>query len=96
MQYRFTQTILHSLIEDRFEVKAEGSSIAYQLHLGNSTALEAFQEVFADQMKDIRAIRLIEATLFLSMIPLHNDYINRQYMMLATGVQLFQQVVKEG
>ena len=95
--------IMHSLeghydyiIEDRFEVKAEGSSIAYQLHLGNSTALEAFQEVFADQMKDIRAIRLIEATLFLSMIPLHNDYINRQYMMLATGVQLFQQVVKEG
>lgn len=95
--------IMHSLeghydyiIEDRFEVSVEDAAISYQMQAGQDTALDAFFEVFSSQLKDIRAIRLIEATLFLSMIPLHGDHIERQYVMLATGVKLFDDVVKEG
>ena len=95
--------ILHSLeghydyiIEDMFDVEVQDTHISYHLQLGEQTALQAFQQVFEKQLTDIQAIRLIEATLFLSMIPLHNDYLSRQYAMLATGITLFDEVVKEG
>lgn len=93
--------ILHSLeghydyiIEDMFDIKVVDNNIIYHIHLGEQTALQAFEQIFENQLIDIKAIRLIEATLFLSMIPLHDDYLSRQYVMLATGVKLFNEVIK--
>lgn len=50
---------------------------------------------FRESIDNIQAVRLIEATLFLSMIPLHSDYKQRQFAMLATGVMLLEQVIRE-
>lgn len=95
--------IMHSLeghyddiIEDRFDVKVEDTAISYNLQMENRTALDAFLDTFSEELTNLRAVRLIEATLFLSMIPLHDDHLDRQYLMLATGVKLFHDVVEEG
>lgn len=95
--------ILHSLegnydyiIEDLFDISVNNTSITYTIHQGNSNAIQAFYKVFSEQLKNIQSVRLIEATLFLSMVPLHSDYITRQYVMLAIGVELFSKVVNGG
>ena len=59
---------------------------------GGQNAL--FGKVFATQLENIQAVRLIEAILFFSMISLHNDSLTRQYAMLATAYQLLEKVVK--
>ena len=76
-------------------MSVKDSTIAYQINASNSNVLHLFCEVFRSSIEDIRAIRLIEATLFLSMIPLHSDYLTRQYAMLARGVELFYSILEE-
>lgn len=83
------------IIEDMFDVSVDGSHISFQMKRSAQNVLEIFKEVFSDRLVNIAGIRLIEATLFLSMIPLHSDYPKRQYAMLATGIQLLQQVLEE-
>lgn len=83
------------IIEDMFELSVHGTAIDYKLHQPDSKIFSIFEEVFSDTIDDIKAVRLIEATLFLSMIPLHSDVLERQYVMLATGVQLFARVMEE-
>ncbi|WP_455631050.1 hypothetical protein [Megamonas sp.] len=94
--------LLHSLegkydfiIEDLFELTYEKNNIQYRIFNKNNAVYKIFNEVFKEKIKDILAIRLIEATLFLSMVPLHSDYPNRQIIMLATGIILLEQVIKE-
>lgn len=83
------------IIEDMFDISVDGSHISFQMKRSAQNVLEIFKEVFSDRLGNIAGIRLIEATLFLSMIPLHSDYPKRQYAMLATGIQLLQQVLEE-
>lgn len=94
--------LLHSLegnydliIADEFKVSVHGSAIDYALTFDFGKVREKFFAVFAEQLKDLQALRLIEATLFLSMIPLHADALNRQRVMLARGVELFESVLEE-
>lgn len=81
------------IIEDMFEITVEGAAITYKIGSVDAMPWRIFHEVFQDYIKDEHAIRLAEATLFLSMIPLHSDSIRRQYAMLAIGVSLFDQVI---
>ena len=81
------------IIEDMFDVTVDGTNITYSVHLGEKDILSSFLDVFKDRLTKVQAVRLIESTLFLSMIPLHSDYLTRQYAMLATGVQLFWKVM---
>ena len=83
------------IIEDLFDVSVQGSNITYRLNVSKPNVFRLFCEVFKSKLEDIRAIRLIEATLFLSMIPLHSDCLTRQYAMLARGVELFYCVLEE-
>ena len=83
------------IIEDMFEIVVDENSITYHISGGDTAPWRIFREVFKDCLQDERAIRLAEATLFLSMIPLHSDSLRRQYAMLATGVSLFDQVVEQ-
>lgn len=92
--------LMHSLdgnydciIEDMFSIARNGTSLDYSVSQKANNVFKLFCEVFADRLDDIRAIRLIEATLFLSMIPLHSDKPERQYAMLATGLMLLKRVV---
>lgn len=93
--------IMHSLegkydyiIEDMFEVNVHETYIEYSIQEKTEKILQVFEEVFSKLQYDINEIRLIESLLFLSMLPLHKDYPNRQYVMLATGLELFDKVLK--
>ena len=52
--------------------------------------LDAFSSEIGD---DIKQIELIEALLFLSMIPLHGESITHQMAMLGTGLEILNRVV---
>lgn len=94
--------MLHSLegnydfiIADKFKVNVQGAAIDYEFALDFAPIREKFFEVFAGQLKDLPALRLIEATLFLSMIPLYADSLSHQQVMLARGVELFEAVMEQ-
>lgn len=80
------------IIEDMFSLEVDGTSIRYQAPQKSRRVLEVFRDVFSEDLRDEAAVRLIEATLFLSMIPLHADVGDRQFAMLATGLELLRQV----
>ena len=83
------------IIEDMFDIDVIGNTIEYHVHKQIDNITNVFLDVFRESIDNIQAVRLIEATLFLSMIPLHNDYKQRQFAMLATGVMLLEQVIRE-
>lgn len=83
------------IIEDMFDINVSGSTIEYHVHKQIDNITNVFLDVFRESIDNIQAVRLIEATLFLSMIPLHSDYKQRQFAMLATGVMLLEQVIRE-
>lgn len=83
------------IIADEFKVSVRGAAIDYKMTLDFSPVKKKFLAVFARQLKNLPAIRLIEATLFLSMIPLHSDSLSRQRVMLARGVELFESVLED-
>lgn len=78
-----------SIIHNRFFVLCDEYNLSfdvrvepYQRHVS-----EIFQRHLAEGFReDLVAVGAIEALLFLSMIPLHSDYLNRQLAMLATGI----------
>lgn len=78
------------IINDLFSIKVDGNKLNYKLNHSNN--LYNIEKIFLKYVNeygyDINQIKLIEACLFLSMIPLHKDRPNRQYAMLATGIQI--------
>ena len=55
---------------------------------------ELFLDVFSEEIGDDREkIELIEALLFLSMIPLHGESAEHQYAMLATGLEILDRIL---
>lgn len=83
------------IIEDMFDIDVIGNTIEYHVHKQIDNITNVFLDVFRESIDNIQSVRLIEATLFLSMIPLHSDYKQRQFAMLATGVMLLEQVIRE-
>ena len=83
------------IIEDMFDINVSANTIEYHVHKQIDNITNVFLDVFRESIDNIQAVRLIEATLFLSMIPLHSDYKQRQFAMLATGVMLLEQVIRE-
>lgn len=60
----------------------------------NFNLYEVFIDVFRDEIgNDLKKIELIEALLFLSMIPLHGENFNHQLIMLGTGIEVLNRVV---
>ena len=97
--------LLHSIdgkydyiIKDMFKVKAdfENCTIKYKI-LDNKRDYdlkEIFSIVFKNIIKDdIKKIELIEALLFLSMVPLHSESIEHQCVMLATAIQILDRII---
>ena len=55
---------------------------------------KVFVEAFSDEIgNDLKKIELIEALLFLSMIPLHNESLEHQLVMLGTGLDILNRIV---
>lgn len=83
------------IIEDMFNVEQKGTSIVVTLPDKGQQIFDVFCETFDISDEQINAIRFIEATLFLSMIPLHSDHPDRQLAMLSVGLQLLKRVCKK-
>ena len=55
---------------------------------------QVFIEVFKDEVgDDLKKIELIEALLFLSMVPLHGESFEHQIVMLGTGIEILNRVI---
>lgn len=83
--------IIKDLFSINININREIPTIDYRLidRERSFNLFECFIECFKNQIgNDMKKIELIESLLFLSMIPLHNEDINHQYAMLATGIQI--------
>jgi hypothetical protein len=97
--------LLHSIdgkydfiIKDLFELdyNLEDAFIKYRiLDSGREYDIyKIFTDVFGDEIgTDLIKIELIEALLFISMIPLHKESLEHQLVMLGTGIELLNRVV---
>jgi len=87
-----------SIINDRFSVDLPGECIInYEIH--SSEKQRQITDLFNKRLRrmyaqHLDAIDLIEALLFLSMIPLHLDSYNRQKVMLAQGIEKIDAVLQ--
>lgn len=82
------------IIKNMFTVNADiqNASVEYKICDGerNYDLIKMFREIFSPDMK---RVRLIEALLFLSMIPLHNESLKHQLAMLGTGITLLDKSI---
>ena len=86
------------IIKDLFTVEynRDGQQINYQIIDRNRdfNIYQLFVKVFENAIKnELQKIELIEALLFLTMIPLHNENFEHQLVMLATGIEILDRVV---
>jgi hypothetical protein len=81
------------IVSGRSRVIADGSS--YELRFKSSVYHETVGAIFRQYLEregyDLGRVRLIESLLFLSMVPLHRDYPDRQLAMLLQGLTLFNE-----
>lgn len=84
------------IIKDRFDLSYEGNQIRFSIQDvdRNFDLYKVFENVFSEEIgNDLKKIELIEALLFLSMIPLHRESFNHQLVMLSTGLEILGRVV---
>jgi len=96
--------LLHSIdgrydfiIDDLFELKydLQHTTISYTI-LNSKKSYDLYKifiKVFQDEIgRDLKKIELIEALLFLSMIPLHSESLEHQLLMLGRGIEILDRV----
>lgn len=86
------------IIKDLFDLdyNTETSCINYRIQdrKREYDLYKVFLDTFAAEIgNDLRKVELIEALLFLSMIPLHGESIRHQMVMLGTGLEILNRVV---
>lgn len=86
------------IIKDLFRLDADADVARIDLKIldrkRDFDLYEVFLKAFREEIGNDRdKIELIEALLFLSMIPLHGESLEHQYAMLATGVQILDRVM---
>ena len=86
------------IIKDLFDLdyNIETSCINYRIQdrKREFNLYKVFLDTFAAEIgNDLRKVELIEALLFLSMIPLHGESIRHQMVMLGTGLEILNRVV---
>ena len=86
------------IIKDLFTAQydTQNCTINYQLEdrVRDYDLYQLFLSVFKGEIgEDLKKIELIEALLFLSMIPLHGESVEHQMVMLATGIKILDRVI---
>lgn len=85
------------IIKDLFDLDYHDGSIVFTIQ-DKDRDFDLYQvltEVFKDEIgDDLKKIELIEALLFLSMIPLHGESFEHQLVMLGTGLEILNRVVE--
>lgn len=76
------------IVSDQFSIETDGE--AYQFHISEHPRREYLTSIFDEKLMDLgydpQEVHFIEALLFLSMLPLHNDKPQRQRAMYFTGI----------
>lgn len=86
--------IIKDLFNIEFDVASSQIDYSIQDRVRDFDLYKLFIESFADEIgEDLNKIELIEALLFLSMIPLHGESINHQMAMLGTGLDILDRVI---
>ncbi|GAA0740375.1 hypothetical protein [Gaetbulibacter jejuensis] len=82
------------IIKDLFDLKIVNGEIEYQIKKTekHSVIRDLFIHKIKDKVESVEQIIFIEAVLFISMIPLHNDKPNRQVAMLCTALKLMDSI----
>jgi hypothetical protein len=86
------------IIKDMFEIEycLDKAWLKYKINYKKRdyNVYDVFTKVFKNEIgNDLKKIELIEALLFLSMIPLHRESLNHQMVMLGTGLEILNRVV---
>ncbi len=84
------------IIKDLFDLKYEDEIINFSIQNKdrNFDLYQVFIEVFKNEINgDLKKVELIEALLFFSMIPLHNENFEHQLVMLGTGLEILNRIV---
>lgn len=86
------------IINDMYSVKYDTNKVTidYSVKSRRKTRsiFKALKSVLESEIgKERGNIELIEALLFLSMIPLHRDSVERQMVMLGTGIELLNRII---
>lgn len=85
------------IIKDLFDLEYSDGTICFSIQDKDRDfdLYKVFIDVFRDEIGDnLNKIKLIEALLFLSMIPLHGERFKHQLVMLGTGIEILNRVVK--
>jgi hypothetical protein len=82
------------IINDRFDVAVTEDSATVSFETHTDPVHDQREDLFDEQLKqaypdDFLSVKLLESLLYLSMIPLHSDSIERQQCMLSTGIEKF-------
>ena len=85
------------IIKELFDVEFNSGNCTIDYYINNRERpydlYKIFLDVFKDEIgNDLKKIELIEALLFLSMIPLHTESVNQQMVMLAIGIEILNRV----
>lgn len=83
------------IISDKFNIVKNSNNISYHIH--SSNLHEEIAEYFYTEItppEQLNKIKLIQSLLFFSMLPLHNDHRNRQYIMLCKAIELIHPFLK--
>ena len=85
------------LVADLFSVEVDNDIVSYKINKTgyHNEVADMVQGVFTLDKKLNQQVRVIESLLFLSMIPLHRDRPDRQMVMAAIGLELFNYYYKE-
>ena len=86
------------IIKDLFKInyKSEENEINYSIinRVRTFDLYQTFLDVFKEAIgNNLKKIELIEALLFLTMIPLHNESFEHQLVMLGTGLEILNRVI---
>lgn len=86
------------IIKDLFSINANPEEAVIEFRVSDRNRdfdlSELFFEVFKKEIgNDRKKIELIEALLFLSMIPLHGESLDHQFAMLSTGIEILDRVL---
>lgn len=86
------------IIQDLMDVKCEQKKAILEYRIlerqREFDLQEIFRQVFREEIGgDQQKIELIEALLFLSMIPLHGESRKHQYAMLGTGIEILAKII---
>ncbi|GLC87794.1 aminoglycoside phosphotransferase family protein [Lysinibacillus piscis] len=85
------------IIREQFYFQEDGANIVFELFTKehHKEIVQLFEQQFLQDPYVKLYVDFIESMLFLSMIPLHSDAINRQKAMLATGILKYTQFIEQ-